>query len=61
MHEQRINELKQALRELIQAITARGQPLSPAVKLKLAQAMEHVATRIQTLRQEQVQEAQAQP
>lgn len=53
MNEQRIEELKSALREIMQLIVARGEPLSDDLKLVLAQVMEHVATRIQQLRQEE--------
>lgn len=52
MNEQRIEELKNALREIVAMVTQRGQPLTPELKLMLAQVMEHVATRIQQLRQE---------
>jgi KTSC domain len=51
--EQQIKALKDSLREVMQIITQRGEPLSGELKLKVAQAMEHVANRIQQLRQEQ--------
>lgn len=53
MNEQVIQALKDALREIMQMIVQNGQPLSDEVKASLAQVMEHVATRIQTLRQEE--------
>lgn len=53
MNEQRIEELKNALREIMQLIVARGEPLSEDLKAVLAEVMEHVASRIQQLRQEE--------
>ena len=53
MNEQRIEELKNALREIVGLITASGQPMSPEVKQMLAKVMEHVANRIQELRAEE--------
>ena len=53
MNEQRIEELKNALREIMQLIVARGESLSDDLKAVLAEVMEHVATRIQQLRQEE--------
>ena len=52
MNEQIIQELKDALREIVQAIISRGGPMSQEVRDMLAQVMEHVANRIQELRQE---------
>jgi hypothetical protein len=57
MNEEQIEELKNALREIVQLVIARGEPLSDDLKMVLAEVMEHVATRIQELRQE----AQAPP
>lgn len=54
-NEQQINELKEALRDVMMLIAERGQPLSPDLKTVLVQVMEHVANRIQQLRgQEQL-------
>lgn len=53
MNEQRIEEIKNAIRELIQNIVARGEPLSDDMKLNVAQVMQHAANRIQQLRQEE--------
>lgn len=54
-NEQKINELKEALRDVMMLISERGQPLSPDLKALLVQVMEHVANRIQQLRgQEQL-------
>jgi len=53
MNEQRIDELKNALREIVALITASGQPMSPEVKQMLARVMEHVANRIHELRAEE--------
>jgi len=54
MNEDRINELKDALRILVELIAQRGEPLFDDLRALLVQAMEHVATRIQELRAEQV-------
>lgn len=56
MQEQQIEEIKNALREMVQLIIARGQPLSEEIKVSLAQAMEHAASRIQQLRKEQTEQ-----
>jgi len=53
MNEQRINELKEALRDVMMLIAERGQPLSQDLRLLLVQVMEHVANRIQQLRNEE--------
>lgn len=52
MNEQRIQELKDALRELMMMIAERNQPISQDLRALLVQTMEHVATRIQELRAE---------
>lgn len=52
MNEQRIEEIKNALREMVRLIVESGQPVSDQVKQRLVQAMEHAATRISELRQE---------
>lgn len=53
MNEQKINELKNALKEVVEMIISRNEPLSQELELKLAQVMEHVANRIQQLRKEE--------
>lgn len=53
MNEERIEELKNALREIMQLVVSRGQPISDNLKAKLTQVMEHVAQRIQQLRAEE--------
>lgn len=54
-NEQQINELKEALRDVMMIIAERGQPITPDLKALLVQVMEHVANRIQQLRgQEQL-------
>lgn len=58
MNEQKINEIKDALREMMQLIASRGQPISEELKLKIAQVMEHAAARIQALRQEELVETE---
>lgn len=52
MNEEKIEALKQAVREIMQLIVQRGEPLSNALKVKLAQVIEFVAGRIETLRNE---------
>jgi hypothetical protein len=59
MHEQKIDEIKNALREMIKLLTQRGEPLSDELKLKITQVMEHAANRISALRKEQ--QVQPQP
>lgn len=56
MNEQRINDLKNALREIVQLISSRNEPLSEDLKALLVHVMEHVANRIQQLRQEESQQ-----
>lgn len=56
MNEQRIEELKNALREVVALISAREGPMPPDLKAMLVQVMEHVATRIQQLRAEEQEE-----
>ncbi len=53
MNEQKINDLKDALREIMQMIVARDQPLTDDLRAMLVRVMEHVATRIQELRLEE--------
>ncbi len=53
MNEQAIEEIKNALREVMQYIVQRGETLGEELKIKLAQVLEHAANRIQELRQEQ--------
>jgi KTSC domain len=52
MNEQRIEELKNALREVMQLVTSRNQPLTNELRQMLFQVFEHVGNRIQQLRQE---------
>lgn len=53
MNEQRIEEIKNAIREMVQALTQRGQPLTDDIRQQIVRAMEHAATRITQLRQEE--------
>ncbi len=55
-----VEQIKQALRQLVELITARGEPLTDQIRSMLTQAMEHAATRIQEIRQGQVQQPEAQ-
>jgi hypothetical protein len=52
MNEQKIEGLKNALRQVVELILARNTPLSEEIKSMLIQVMEHVANRIQDLRQQ---------
>lgn len=61
MNEQRIEEIKNALREIVGLITASGKPMSEEVKQLLGQVMEHVANRIQELRAEESPSEEMQP
>jgi hypothetical protein len=58
MNDQAIDQIKEALREMVQLLVQRGQPLTDELKLALSQAMEHAASRIQQLRQEDIQREQ---
>lgn len=51
MNEQRIEEIKQAIRDMVQLLVQRNQPLSEELKLQLAQVIEYAARRITELRQ----------
>lgn len=53
-NEQKINELKEALREIMMMIAERNQPIGQDLKAMLVQVMEHVATRIKELRSETI-------
>lgn len=53
MNEQAIQELKDALREVVRMVVERREPLNDELKKMLAQVMEHVANRIQELREEE--------
>lgn len=60
MIEQQIEELKNALRQVMQMIADRNEPLSEELKTALAQVMEHVANRIQELRQQEARQIEGQ-
>ncbi len=53
MNEEKINALKDALREIVQLIVQRKGPMPEDLKALLVQTMEHVASRIQQLRAEE--------
>jgi hypothetical protein len=50
-NEEKIEELKNALRQLMQIIIARDSPLSDEMKMNLSKVIEHVGNRINELRQ----------
>ena len=52
-NESQINDLKEVLRDVMMLIAERGKPLSEDLKLLLTQVMEHVANRIQQLRNQE--------
>ena len=54
--EEQIEEIKNALRDVVQQLVQRGQPLTPDLKALLVEVMEHAASRIQQLRQQEQQE-----
>ena len=58
MQEQQIAEIKRAVAELLRFIQARQGELSEQEKMYIAQALDHAASRISQLRQEQQAEAQ---
>ena len=49
----RINQIKEALRQIVQQIVQSGQPISPEVRQLLNQAIGHAESRISQLRAEQ--------
>jgi hypothetical protein len=53
MNEQIIQQLKDAVRDVVSMIVKRGQPLSPELKQMLSQVIEHVTQRIMQLKQEE--------
>lgn len=59
--EQQINTIKDSIRQMVQLITQRGEPLTDELRQMIAQAMEHAATRIQQLRQQQAAQEQPNP
>lgn len=61
MNEQKIQELKDSLREIVGMISAREGPMPEDLKVVLAQVIEHVANRIQELRKEDEGLIQKQP
>jgi hypothetical protein len=61
MNEQRIEELKNALREILRLVSARNAPLTPELRQAIAQVTEHVATRIQQLQQQESPADELQP
>lgn len=61
MNEKQIDDIKEALREMMKLLVQRGEPLSDELKFKIAQVMEHAATRITQLRQEQGKEQEVLP
>lgn len=60
MNEQRIEELKNALRQILAMVTERGQ-ISQELRQMIALVTEHVATRIQQLRQEEQEPVEGMP
>lgn len=61
MNEELIEELKNALREVVQLITAREGAMPEDLKALLVQVMEHVANRIQELRSQESPVEQLKP
>jgi hypothetical protein len=61
MDEQSVDDIKNALREMMQLIAQRGQPLSDQMKIQLARVMEHAATRITQIREQERQQQQQPP
>jgi KTSC domain-containing protein len=53
MNEKKIQDIKDALREMMQLLVARGEPLTDDLKTAITRAMEHAANRITQLRQEE--------
>lgn len=55
MNEQAINQIKEAIREMMRLIVQRGESLSEETKQMVSEAMAHAQNRIQQLRQEEQQ------
>jgi|SRR3990167_309830 len=55
MNENAVNQIKDALREVVGLLVQRGQPISQELRVALTEAMNHVASRIQELRSEGVE------
>lgn len=53
MYEQQIQQIKESLREIMQLLVSRGQPINNEIRRAVAQAMEHAAERISQLRAEE--------
>lgn len=60
MNEQRIEELKNALRQILTMVTERDQ-ISQELRQLISQVTEHVATRIQQLRQDEQEQVEGMP
>ncbi len=58
MNEQAINNIKNALRQIMQLLAERGEPLTEEIRASLNQVMQHAASRITQLRQEEQQQQQ---
>jgi hypothetical protein len=58
MNEQRIEELKEVMRTLMESIIQRGQPLTDELRDMLLQVIEHVGQRIMELRTPSIPEKQ---
>jgi len=61
--EERIEQLKNVLREIMQMVADRGEPLSPEIKQLLGQVIEHITNRILEIRQQEIgqQEGNVEP
>jgi hypothetical protein len=53
MNEQKIEQLKNALREILQLVASRNEPMSEELKQALVQLTQHITNRIQQLREEE--------
>lgn len=60
-NEQKIEEIKEALREIMMMIAQRNQPIGQDMKAMIVQVMEHVANRIQQLRAPIVEKPEVDP
>ncbi len=61
MNDEKIEEIKNSLREVVQLLAQRGKPLSKELKAMLVKVMDHAATRITQLRQEDAQRTSQTP
>ncbi len=61
MNEQKIEQIKDTIRQIMKMVIERDEPISDEIKQKLTQVVQHLTSRIAQLRQEEGQESQEEP